>query len=407
VYLQDGEVAEITAAGVTIKTLKGASTLMVEHELPLAPKPRDAEAREHHTLREIHEIPAALEDLLRDRTELVGERFDVEGALEEAQIRRAKRILVLACGTSYHAGLIGKSVLEQLAHVAVDVQLASEFRYSPFVSDEETLAIVVSQSGETADAIEALAKARSVGCKTLAIVNVERSSLAREADGAFYIRAGPEVGVASTKAFVNTLGAFYLLGIHLARVRGALTRVQAERMLDQLRALPEVARRVCSRESELRELAHEHFADAAGAFLLGRQHNFGVALEGALKLKEIAYIHAEGYAAGELKHGPLALVTPGLPIVALVSRRDPSHDVMLSNLSEVRARGARVLSILSERDDAARAVSDAEFVLPSTDKLFFPVPASVALYLLCYHVALARGCAIDKPRNLAKSVTVE
>ncbi|MFA5861042.1 MAG: SIS domain-containing protein, partial [Candidatus Thermoplasmatota archaeon] len=270
-----------------------------------------------------------------------------------------------------------------------------------------TLAIVVSQSGETADSLEALRKARGAGCRTLAIVNVAGSSLAREAEGVFFLRAGPEIGVASTKAFINTLGAFNLLGLHLARVRGTMTAIQVRRMLGKLEGLPLAMERVCAREDELRKIAEEMFTDATDAFFLGRQLNYGLALEGALKLKEISYIHAEGYAAGELKHGPLALVQASVPIVALVSPSDASHAVMLSNIMEVRARGGKVLGLICAGDVEATHAVDRAFSLPSVDPLHFPVPASVALYLLSYHVALARGCAIDKPRNLAKSVTVE
>src|SRR5581483_5249951 len=407
VYLQDDEVALVRAGGMELASLAGEKRIPVVHEL----RPEDAaptrEDHAHFMLKEIHESPRAFAELLRGRTEMIGERFDVEGGLDEQSLRRAKRILVVACGTSHYAGVIGKTILERLARVPVDIHLASEFRYAPFVAGEETLAIVISQSGETADTLEALRKARAVGCKTLAFVNVPGSTLARDAHGVFHLRAGPEVGVASTKAFVNTLGAFYLLGLHLARVRGTLTRFQSDRAVAKLEALPDEMARVCAQEPKLRGLARALFEDATSAFFLGRQAGHGLALEGALKLKEISYVHAEGYAAGELKHGPLALIVAGTPVVALAPKGEPSHRVMLSNVMEVRARGGRVLGILAAGDEAGLAAVDAAFVLPTSDPLYYPVSASVALYLLSYHAALARGCPIDKPRNLAKSVTVE
>jgi glucosamine--fructose-6-phosphate aminotransferase (isomerizing) len=249
--------------------------------------------------------------------------------------------------------------------------------------------------------------ARSEGCPTLAIVNVQGSSLSREADGAFHLRAGPEVGVASTKAFVNTLGAFYLLGVHLGQVHGSISAARAQTLAAGLADLPALALRTFERADDIKDAGEEFFRDAADAFFLGRQASHGLAMEGALKLKEIGYVHAEGYAAGELKHGPLALLSKDLPVAALLAPNDSTHGVMLSNIAEVRARGAKVLGILCDTDGAAGLAVDRAVRLPASDPLFYPVPASIALYLLAYHAARSRGCPIDRPRNLAKSVTVE
>ena len=407
VILADGDVAELTSNGVALSTLAGVAREAVVTELAFEKDDAGKGEFEHHMLKEIYEIPEAFRRAIEGRLKPLGEQFGHEGKLPEATLRKAKRILVVACGTSHYAGVVGKSIVEKLAGVPVEVQLASEFRYAPYVGSEGTVAVFVSQSGETADTLEALRKAREVGCPTLAFVNVAGSSLAREADGSLHLRAGPEIGVASTKAFVNTLGAFYLLGLHLGRARGSLSQDALEAFAAKLDELPLVSARVFAQADELRALGREMFLDAPDAFFLGRQIGHGLALEGALKLKEISYVHAEGYAAGELKHGPLALLSDGVPVTALVPTGDGSHAVMLSNIMEVKARGAKVLGILNEGDREAAKIVDRAFFLPPTDPLLFPVPACIALYLLAYHAALARGCAIDKPRNLAKSVTVE
>ena len=299
---------------------------------------------------EIHEIPDALHELLRGRVGMLGERFDVEGSLPESVIRPVERIVILACGTSYYAGMVGKSIIEQLAGVPVEVRPCERVPYAPLVAHDNTLAILVSQSGETADTLEAMRRARQVGCKTLAFVNVVGSSLSREADGVFYLRAGPEIGVASTKAFVNMVGSFYLFGLHLGGILGHLSGDQVKRLASELRATPRLAQQTIERAAEIERVTEHFFDDAPDAFYLGRQLHYGMAMEGALKLKEISYLHAEGYAAGELKHGPLALLQPGFPVVALVHDKETTHGVMLSNIGEVRARGARVLAIAREGD---------------------------------------------------------
>ncbi|HET6403724.1 MAG TPA: glutamine--fructose-6-phosphate transaminase (isomerizing) [Candidatus Thermoplasmatota archaeon] len=407
VFLDDGDVVELEHDRIHLYDRNGEAKIPIVRELDWTPEAAEKGGFEHFMLKEIHEIPDALHELFRGRLASVGSRFDVEGRLTEDHLRSTQRVMVLACGTSHYAGMVGKSIVEQLAGVPVEVHLASEFRYAPSIHPENTLAILVSQSGETADTLEALRRAQQLGCKTLALVNVVGSSLAREADGVFYLRAGPEIGVASTKAFVNMLGSFYLLGLHLAKQRGRITPDETKRYLADLRGLPRLAQQTLEKAEELRTLGGTFFSAFDNAFYLGRQANYGLAMEGALKLKEISYVHAEGYAAGELKHGPLALLEGGFPVVALLPERDPTYGVMTSNLGEVRARGAKVLAIASAGDAKADKHAEKVFRVPSCDPLFFPVPASVALYLLAYYAARARGCNIDKPRNLAKSVTVE
>ena len=407
VYLDDGDVVELTQGGISLLDKLGQPKEPKVHELTWSLEAAEKGGFDHFMLKEIHDIPEALHEVLRGRLPELGQRFDVEGSLTEERLRTTRRVMVLACGTSYYAGMVGKSILESLAGIPVEVHLASEFRYAPSIHPEDTLAILVSQSGETADTLEGLRRAQQLGCKTLAFVNVVGSSLAREADGVFYLRAGPEIGVASTKAFVNMLGGFYLLGLHLGQVRGRLLPDQAKRLSSELRALPRLAQQTLEKAGEIETLVGPFFEGFSDCFYLGRQINYGLAMEGALKLKEISYIHAEGYAAGELKHGPLALLVPGLPVVALLPEKDATYGVMVSNIGEVRARGAKVLAIASETDASADKYADKVFRVPRTDPLFFPVPACVVMYLMAYHAARERGCSIDKPRNLAKSVTVE
>lgn len=407
VFLGERDTAELTAEGVRIFDGGGVETKPEVSEIEGSEGSLGKEGFDHHMLKEIYDIPKALRALLHGRVGLLGERFDMEGTLQEEELRAARRILVIACGTSYYAGVVGKSIVEGLSGVPVETFLASEFRYAPYLAEEGTIAIFVSQSGETADTVEALRMAKGGGCRTLAVVNVKGSTLAREAHGAFYLKAGAEVGVASTKAFVNMVGSFYLLAIHLAQARGRLSPTEAQALVANLVDLPALASRTLERAEEIRSTGEAFFRGADDAFFLGRQLTHGLALEGALKLKEISYVHAEGYAAGELKHGPLALLAEGLPVTALLSPQDTTHAVMLSNIQEVKARGAKVLGILSETDASAAMIVDCAVRLPATASLWYPIPASIALYLLAYEAARARGCPIDRPRNLAKSVTVE
>src|SRR2546421_313348 len=326
--------------------------------------------------------------------------LEVDGFLSEG----VTSVKLVACGTSYHAALVGKYVFEELARIPASAELASEYRYSQGPS-ERPLVILISQSGETADTLGAAREARRRGSKTLGISNVVGSSLTREVDKTIYTRAGIEIGVAATKTFVSQLVALYLIALKLGQDRGALGYDELDRLKDQLRSLPRAAQYVLNKADEIRSLAKK-YGNARDMFYIGRHANYPVALEGALKLKEISYIHAEAYAAGEMKHGPLALVTPSTPVVA-VAVQDPTYQKMRSNIGEVSARGSPVLAIGTEGDKELPKFVDDVFEVPDIPWIFSPVPVSVALQLFAYEVARIHDCPIDKPRNLAKSVTVE
>ncbi|PYS75977.1 MAG: glutamine--fructose-6-phosphate transaminase (isomerizing), partial [Acidobacteria bacterium] len=322
------------------------------------------------------------------------------------------RVAIAACGTSWHAGLAGKYVIEQLARVPVEVDYASEFRYRDPVMSERTLLVVISQSGETADTIAALREAKERGSKVLAICNVQGSMVTRESDGTILTHAGPEIGVASTKAFTAQMIALYLFAMYLGQLRGTLSGDEAKHHAQQLAGLPVKIERLLSESDELEELARE-FHRATDFLYLGRGINFPVALEGALKLKEISYIHAEGYPAGEMKHGPNALIDERLPVVVVNPREEGNQASELryekthSNIVEVKAREGQVISVLTEGDEMSAKVSDHVISIPESSDLLSPILAVIPLQLLSYHIAVRRGCDVDQPRNLAKSVTVE
>ncbi|MHC4108769.1 MAG: glutamine--fructose-6-phosphate transaminase (isomerizing), partial [Planctomycetota bacterium] len=315
-----------------------------------------------------------------------------------------RRIVILACGTSWHAGLVGRHAIEELAGIPVDVEYASEYRYRPRLSIRGTLAIAISQSGETADTLEAMSAARAAGARIIGLVNVVGSSIARQADGGLYLHAGPEIGVASTKAFTSQIAALVLLALHLGRQRG-LSLAQGRELVYGLARLPEQVDQVLELEPVIEVLARE-FADADNFLYLGRGVNFPVALEGALKLKEISYIHAEGYPAAEMKHGPIALIDENMPVV-FVAPDDQLYRKVLSNMQEVKARRGRIIALTTEGNGDLRTLADHQLQVPKTMPLLSPVVTSIPLQLLAYHIAVLRGCDVDRPRNLAKSVTVE
>ncbi len=406
IYLLDGEIIRLTPDSVEVFDLQGSKHEAVIQEVNYTLEDAEKGGYEHFMLKEIHEVPRALHEALRGRLANLDHELDLEGSLTSRDLADAERFLIVACGTSYHAGLMGKVILEKLAGIPVDVQLASEYRYGTAFAGPGTIAIGVSQSGETADTLEALRKAHLNEHKTLAIVNVVGSTMTRECDGVMYVRSGPEIGVAATKTFVNSIISFYLLGIHLAAMRRKVPAQERRRLVEQLRGLPRLVQQVLDEASQTEAFATQFLGGKNHSFFLGRQLAYGAALEGALKLKEISYIHAEGYAAGELKHGPLALLEPGLPVVALTPR-DHTYGIMISNIGEVRARDAHVLAISEQSDREVAKVANAVIRIPDMDPFFFVVPAVVVTYLLSYYAAKERGCAIDKPRNLAKSVTVE
>ncbi len=392
VYLEDGDLVIITDSGYEIWN----DGKKVERKVELVPwSIEDAEkgGYEHFMLKEIHEIPRVIEDTL---TGYVSDTVDIDMGIAAG----TSEIVFIACGTSYHAALVGRYILEEIAKIPVRVEYASEFNYhsSPL---GRSLVIGITQSGETADTLEALRKAKSFGAKVLAITNVLGSSVTRIADHVIYTRAGPEIGVAATKTFIAQLIVIYLIATKLS----ILTHSEMERLVSELKLLPEKVQRILDNEDKIREIG-EFLAEFENMMYIGRGLGFPIALEGALKMKEISYIHAEGYPAGELKHGPFALLGEKTPVVACVIR-DNTYDIMLNNIKEVKARDSPVIAVADENDEEIEKYVDYVIRTPSVPNLFTPVTHSVALQLLAYYTAKTRGCEIDKPRNLAKSVTVE
>jgi glucosamine--fructose-6-phosphate aminotransferase (isomerizing) len=347
--------------------------------------------------------PGTLEDVMRGR--LLADDARLDGLrLTVQDRRRLERIRIVGCGTSWHAGLVGRHIIEELAGIPVEVEYASEFRYRRPVADGASLTIAISQSGETADTLEALRAARAAGSRVVGIVNVVGSSIARETDGGIYLHAGPEIGVASTKAFTAQLVALVLLGLHLGRARG-LPAAEARALVAELQRIPELAERTLRLADQVAEIAGAMHR-AQSALYLGRGPQHPVALEGALKLKEISYIHAEGYPAAEMKHGPLALVDAEMPVVFLAPK-DRVYAKVLSNMREVQARGGRIVAVATEGNGDLSGYADHDLRVPATAALLAPILTVLPLQVLAYHTAVLRGCDVDRPRHLAKSVTVE
>jgi glucosamine--fructose-6-phosphate aminotransferase (isomerizing) len=395
-YIMDRELVVLRAGSVTIMDLEGHAVTRKPERITWSLEDAERGGFEHFMLKEIHEQPQAIHNTLLGRmTEVDANGFFRNGFTG---------VKLLACGTSYHASLVGKYILEEIAKVPTTVELASEYRYAP-IPTEHPLVLLVSQSGETADTLGAAREAKRRGCKTLGITNVVGSSLTRETDRTMYTRAGLEIGVAATKTFTAQVVALFLVAIRMGLERGTLDPEDANRLRDELRVLPRHVQGVLSRAEEIESLARD-VAGSRDMFFLGRGIEYPIAMEGALKMKEISYIHAEAYAGGELKHGPLALLTPETPAVAVVPR-DRNYAKMMSNIGEVNARGSPVIAIGTDGDkDLARFVERVVYV-PRVRDILYPVSASVVLQLFAYYAARKRGCAIDKPRNLAKTVTVE
>jgi glucosamine--fructose-6-phosphate aminotransferase (isomerizing) len=365
----------------------------------------DKGAFPHYMLKEIYEQPEALENAMRGRLDDADASAHFGGLnLDTQRLRQVERIILTACGTSYHAALVGEYLFEELARLPVEVEYASEFRYRNPPIDRNTIVIAITQSGETADTLAALRESKRKGQPTLALCNVVGSSIAREADGGVYLHAGPEIGVASTKAFTNQVVVLAMLALYFGRIRH-LSSIQGQRMIRELHAIPDMVRRVLACDQEVRRIA-QRYSHVHNFLYMGRQYHYPVALEGALKLKEISYIHAEGYPAAEMKHGPIALVDPHTPSVFLMPR-GPIFDKVMSNLEEVKARGGPVIAIACEGDEEVAARADEVIYVPDVPEYLQPLVSVVPLQLLAYHIALLRGCDVDKPRNLAKSVTVE
>ncbi|HEX8722877.1 MAG TPA: glutamine--fructose-6-phosphate transaminase (isomerizing) [Pyrinomonadaceae bacterium] len=412
-FLGDGELAILTKDSVRVTDFEGNAVEPHTQRITWDPIMAEKGGFKHFMLKEIYEQPRAVRDTVQGRVSLdTGRVYLDEMNITPAEFKSFDRVLVAACGTSWHAGLAGKYMIEQLARVPVEVDYASEFRYRDPVMTEKTLLVVISQSGETADTIAALREAKERGSKVLAICNVQGSMITRESDGTIMTHAGPEIGVASTKAFTSQMIALYLFAMYLGQLRGTLSDEESKRHAQQLAELPVKIEHLLSESDELEELARE-FHRATDFLYLGRGINFTVALEGALKLKEISYIHAEGYPAGEMKHGPNALIDERLPVVVVNPREEGDRASELryekthSNIVEVKAREGQVISVLTEGDEMSAAVSDRVIEIPESSDLLSPILAIIPLQLLAYHIAVRRGCDVDQPRNLAKSVTVE
>jgi glucosamine--fructose-6-phosphate aminotransferase (isomerizing) len=413
-FLGDGELAVITKDAVRVTDFEGNSVQPSIQRITWDPIMAEKGGFKHFMLKEIYEQPRSVRDTVQGRISLdSGQVFlDEMNNLTEADFKRLSSIKIAACGTSWHAGLAGKYMIEQLARVPVDVDYASEFRYRDPVMDENTLLLVISQSGETADTIAALREAKELGAKVLAICNVQGSMIVREADGTILTHAGPEIGVASTKAFTGQMVALYLFGLYLGQVRGVLSKDEAKFHAQELAELPVKLEHLLNNSDSIEELSKEFFRSTDFLYL-GRGINFPVALEGALKLKEISYIHAEGYPAGEMKHGPNALIDERLPVLFINTREDGNRASELryekthSNIVEVKAREGIVISVLTEGDEMSSVVSDHVIEIPPSSDLLSPILSIIPLQLLAYHIAVRRGCDVDQPRNLAKSVTVE
>ena len=403
IFIDEGEIVTVTRDGVVITDFEGKQKVREPKIITWSAVQAEKGGFKHFMLKEIHEQPRAVADTLVGRVDLEGDDVHLDGIdLDASSI---KRIVFIACGTSYHASLVGEFLVESMARIPVEVDLASEFRYRDPIVGPGDLVVAVSQSGETLDTMEAIREAKKKGAKVLAISNVVESSIPRLSDHAFYTHAGPEIGVASTKAFTTQLIGMTLLAIYLGRRTGALSKERAHVLLNELLQLPNKMRDVVSMGAHLQVLARR-YGQAHGFLFLGRGAQYPIALEGALKLKEISYIHAEGYAAGEMKHGPIALIDEHLPVVVLVPQ-GPSYDKTVSNLAEVRARQGKVLAIATRGDGEIGGHADDVVLVPETALELQPILTVLPLQLLSYYVADLKGTDVDQPRNLAKSVTVE
>ena len=405
-FLEDGEVAEIKAGGFRILNSKGKVLSRSFKEITWDAVAAQKGGYPHFMLKEIHEQPRSITDTFRGRISLKEGAVALEGIpLSATQLRKVKRIHLVACGTAWHAALVGKFMLEEIARIPVEVDYGSEFRYRVPLIKSGDLLLLISQSGETADTLAAVEMARKKKAKVISICNVVDSTIARKSDGVFYTHAGPEISVASTKAFTSQLTALYLLAIGMGRLSGSLRAAEARRLLEDLMYLPHWIEEALKLDNELESLAHE-LSGVSDFLYLGRGINYPIALEGALKLKEISYIHAEGYPAGEMKHGPIALVDEKMPVVVLLPR-DRHFQKTLSNLKEVESRGAKIIAVTNRDGETIGAAAYRSLVVPEASHFLTPIVLTIPMQLLAYYVAVARGTDLDQPRNLAKSVTVE
>jgi len=406
IFLEDRQMAVVTAQGARCFTLAGQPLQPQVHTVPWDPVSAAKGEYKHFMQKEIMEQARSITDTIRGRVDFEsGDVYLKDLHLSPEEVRRFNKMAIVACGTSAYAGLVGKFMIEDLARLPVEVDYGSEFRYRNPIIDERTLVLAITQSGETVDTLAAMEEARKKGARLISIVNVIGSQAARVSDGVIYMQAGPEIGVASTKAFTASLVDQYLLGLYLGKARGTLSPARLRELVDDLAELPNLVGQVLANGNDYQRLA-ELFFKRQNFLYLGRGINYPIALEGALKLKEISYIHAEGYPAGEMKHGPIALIDETMPTVA-IAVQDHVYEKMVSQIEQVKARGGTVLALATEGDEAIAGKADHVMYIPPASPLLTPVLAVLPLQLFAYHIAVRRGCDVDQPRNLAKSVTVE
>ncbi len=406
IYLEDGQIASVTADNIRLTDLDGAEVAIDPVTVPWDPILAEKGGYKHFMHKEIHEQPQALADTLRGRYFEDGGKIALDDIdLDDAFLNGLERCFIVACGTSWHAGLVGQFLLEELAGIPTSVDYGSEFRYRNPIIGDRTLSIAISQSGETADTLAAVRECREKGASILSICNVVGSMITRESDAVLYTHAGPEIGVASTKAFTTQIVCLILLAVYLGRRRGFLDAGRAQEIMDSLYMLPHHVERIMEEEAAIEELGSLYYHHTDFLYL-GRGIHYPIALEGALKLKEISYIHAEGYPAGEMKHGPIALIDENMPVLFLATR-DHVYEKVISNMEEVKARSGKVIAVADHDDEDLKENADHLIRIPTTDPLITPILATIPLQLFAYHVAVLKGTDVDQPRNLAKSVTVE
>ncbi len=406
IYLNDNEIAFIRANDLVIKTIENVVQIPYILELELKLEMLEKAGFEHFMLKEIYEQPRSILDCMRGRIDIQNGRVSLGGLKNYLpKLIHCERIIIVACGTSWHAGLVAEYLIEDLARIPVEVEYASEFRYRNPIITEKDFVIAVSQSGETADTMAALEMAKSKGATIFGICNVVGASIPRITDAGIYTHAGPEIGVASTKAFTAQVTVLTLFALYLAENRGTISQIALNEIISELALIPDLVQKSLKSDERIREIAKQ-FYQSRNFLYLGRGYGFPVALEGALKLKEISYIHAEGYPAAEMKHGPIALIDENMPVV-VIATKGPNYEKVVSNIQEVKARKGVIIAIVSEGDTAVAKMADFKIEIPKISEFLVPLLATIPLQLLAYHIAVLRGCNVDQPRNLAKSVTVE
>jgi glucosamine--fructose-6-phosphate aminotransferase (isomerizing) len=406
VYIQDGEIAIIEGSNLTIKTIDNTLKTPYIQEIEFNLENIEKGGYEHFMLKEIFEQPRSILDSFRGRIHLPDARITMAGIdMFEDKIKNLDRIVIIGCGTSWHAGLVGEYLFEDIARIPCEVEYASEFRYRNPVVKESDFVIAISQSGETADTLAALELAKKKGATIFGICNVVGASIPRFTDAGAYTHAGPEIGVASTKAFTAQVTALILMALSIAQKKGTITSTRLHEFLNEIESIPAKIEQVLKTDAQIQEIAAE-LKDSRNALYLGRGYGFPVALEGALKLKEISYIHAEGYPAAEMKHGPIALIDEEMPVIVIATQHS-NYEKVVSNIQEVKARKGRVIAIATEGDTHLKSMADHVIYIPNCEEALLPLIATIPLQLLSYHIAVLRGCNVDQPRNLAKSVTVE